>query len=177
MRGQISSACRDGAAWRSFLPVGASCSDPCTFLYRDGLISGNVGELVDLAAGPLHLDCVCPFFVGQAEGHGQFTLREITRSALDHLPLLILSRGHAYDSANAITVRPGTFQLDSQAVIRSALVVEEKSTAAVGGDQQVEGAVIVDVGVGSAPRDFWIRENTAHLLRDFLELASTEISK
>jgi len=85
--------------------IGSIADDSLPFLYCYGLSRIYVGELVNLAAGPLNFYRVSFCLGSQSERQGQFALGQITRSGAQHFPLLIAPGDHVHYSADPVAVR------------------------------------------------------------------------
>src|SRR5271167_918733 len=96
---------------------------------------------------------------------------------MQHLLLLIVSGCDIHDCADAVAVRLCSHQLQAQAAIRPALIMEKESWAGVGGDQNIEEAVVVDIGKSRTPRHSGRCKGWSHLRRHLLKLASAEVAK
>src|SRR5205823_73547 len=95
-----------------------------------------------------------PGFFSQTEGEHQFALREITGSAAQHLPLLFAGILNSDHSANAVAVGTCAPQLYAQGVVPiSTVISKQKRRTGIGGDEEVQIAVIINISIGSAPGD------------------------
>src|SRR6202022_3323248 len=79
--------------------------------------------------------------------------------------------------ADAIPVGLRSFQLDPQTVIRPPFVWKKVSPAAGRSEKDIQRAVVIDVGISRAPRDFRAGEHRAESLCDLLKLSAAQIAE
>src|SRR5439155_1348738 len=79
--------------------------------------------------------------------------------------------------ANSVAIGSYSDELDSQAVIGHAFIVEEVSAAAVRGHQHIQRAVVINVGVCGTASNFWSRKCAPERLRSFDELATAKVAE
>src|SRR5207248_3068757 len=108
-----------------------------------------------LSARPFDLDGISLRFLAQTKGCDKFALREITRTAANHLHLLFAARSYSDHCTNSVAIGLGAGQRYSQAAIGHAVVVKKICAATVGVHKQVENAFVEQVGISRAPRAFW----------------------
>src|ERR1017187_3228893 len=152
--------------------------NPLILVDDDSLVRGHASEVLSRTAGPLHIYGRDRRIAAQAERQRQFALRAVTRSAADHVPLLAGRALDAHHGTYAVAVRPDPAQPHAQPVVAIAAVVAEKiGGAVVGGDQNVQVAVLVEIRVGGAARDQRPDEIGAHLGAHVVELVIAQIAK
>src|SRR5205085_8277972 len=118
--------------------------DSLPFFHGDGLIRGNVCELVSFSAWPFYPQGRNPGFFSQTEGEHQLALREITGSAAQHLPLLFAGILNSNHSANAVAVGTCAPQLYAQGMVPiSTVISKQKRRTGIGGDKEIQIAVII----------------------------------
>src|SRR3954454_6953598 len=140
-----------------------AAQDAAEFVDREELTRGDVRQLLDRATGPLDFDGSGDGLGAQAEGESQVALRAVAGAAADAVPLLARLAFDADDGADAVAIRLRAHGADGEPVIAIAAVIAEKvGGAVVGGDEQVEVAVMVDVGVGGAASDDGAAEFGGH---------------
>ena len=89
----------------------------------------------------------------QPEGQRQIALRAVARSAVHHAPLLAGRAFNAHHGADAVAIGFRARQPHRQPVILiAAIVAKQIGGAVVGGDQHVEVAVVIEIGIGRAAR-------------------------
>src|SRR5215469_877250 len=152
-------------------------NDSLPFLDGEGLTCRDVREFLDLTAWPLDLDVFGLGVRAQSKRQHQFALREVARTRAQHLPLLVATGGQTNDRTDAIAIRSCANEFEAQAVIRPPFVMKQVGWPAIGGDNHIEEAVIVDVGISGRAGYFRSGKRLAHLSGDFRELSSPEIAE
>ena len=97
----------------------------------------------------------------EAEGEHEFRLAQVASAAHEVLALDEVADFDFNASADcgAVGATAVAFEADAEPVVLVAAVVAEQAwRAAVGGEQHIEVAVAVDVGVGGAPADDRLRQ-------------------
>src|SRR5436309_702049 len=129
-------------------------SDALAFGYANGLASAHARTAVELAAGPTNFEGVGFFAVAEAKGQNEFAGGKVAGAAAEHLRLRLAASSEFDDCADAIAIRFCATEFDAQTAIRSGgalrFVAEQIHRAAVGGEQQIQTTVVIDVGVGGA---------------------------
>src|SRR5262249_49844244 len=99
-------------------------------------------------------------------------------TAAQHLPLPFAAVFNPDHGANTIPVRACAAKSYTQSVVSiSAIVAKQKRRAGVGRDEQIEIAVIINIGIGSATGDPGSAERRSCRGCRFLELPISQIAK
>ena len=177
----------DWRLWRGFRPGlrkhdWARRDDTSSFLKCNELIRLNIRERIFLPAGPHDGEADFPAFfrLAQPEGERQFALRQIARTGLHHAKQPgALARRSPYLGADAVAIGARADGLHAQHVVLVAVVVAQQSRRAiVGGDHQIQVAVVVEIGVGRAPADDRPGSDAGpNLARHFFELALAQVAE
>ena len=161
--------------------VGVGTSDAFALGYGYGLAGICVRKMIDLTAGPADFDAVGFVVLGEAEGEDQFAGGEVAGAAAKHLCLGFTRGGEAHNSADAVAVGFCADQFDAQAAIRNggalSFVSKQVRGASVGGEEQVEAAVIIDIGVGGAASNAGRSESLPDGFGDFFKFSFANIAK
>src|SRR6185312_11961264 len=168
------SLCRSSNAL--FLSKFPARSDSLSFFHNHGLIAIEIAQVVHLSAWPVNLYGVRFSSSAQAESHDQLTLRQIA-AAVQHLVLRVRSVFQADDGANAVAVGLVSNELDSQAMIGSADIAEEDHCPGVGGNEQVEVAVVIDICISRSAGHARRAELRPHLRRHLFKLSLPQVVK
>src|SRR6266478_3839108 len=130
------------------------------------------------AAGPFHLHALDLRSLAQPESQRRFRLRKIARPALHHARLRLPIVKNAHQRADSVAVRFRTDQMKANAAISSGVLVAIKiSGAVVGGQQDVEIAVAIEVSVGQAAAYFGLREAATDIRSDVAEFPAAFVQK
>src|SRR5271166_5864224 len=120
-----------------------------------GAAGWEIFMFVDAAAGPLDYHTVDLVALSDAERDWQLGLRQITRTAADHARLVAGAVKQANHSADRIPVGLGPLQLEANAAIAIGDVgAEQVGITAVGGNENVEVAVAIEIGARESTGDF-----------------------
>src|SRR5271165_2370055 len=96
---------------------------------------------------------------------------------MDNLPLFVLTRTKMDNCPNAVAVRSRPNEFQPKAVIGSSLVMKQICWPAIGRNQEIDKAVIVDIAIRRATSDLWTCECLAHLSGDFFKLAGANVAE
>src|SRR3954464_2068253 len=150
--------------------------DTLAFFDHDGLAGVNVAESIDLPVRPHDFDSVGPGFLAQSERQNQFAGRKIP-AGFEHLRLLVPAGSDFHHGSDAIAIAFCTMQLNAERIVSGAIIAKQQSWSCIGHHDQIEVAVLIDVGVSGAPCHTRSIERLPHLFRDFGELSITKIAK
>ncbi len=138
----------------------------------------QVPELLHETAGPFDHHTVRAVAPRQPKRHRQLRLRQVARSGLHHARLRAVRRSDAHHRANAVAIRFRASQTQAQGPIAGCYIVAIKIRGAlIGGDQQIEIAVAIEVAVRESAADFRRCETAAQLRRDVVETAFAVVQK
>src|SRR5207247_9380073 len=110
------------------------------------------------------LDAHADEFVSPAEarGHREFGLSKIPRAATDHARLVKVSGENVYGRADGIAIGLRALQFEADAVVVGQLLVaKQDGRAVVGGQQNVQIAVAIEVAVSQPAADTGLVEASA----------------
>src|ERR1035438_4957414 len=137
--------------------------DAAGFVYGEELVGGHIGKLLTGAGGPLHFNR-CGGRFPQPEGQRQVARRTVAGAGAHHIPLLARRTLYAHHGADAVAIRLRTGEPHVQPVVAVAAVIAKQVCGAViGGNQDVEIAVAVEIREGGAARHNGTVERGAHL--------------
>src|SRR5262249_23756916 len=116
--------------------------------------------------------------LAQAEGQRQIALRRIARPAADRVALLAACALHPDCGPDAVAIGFAADGAYTDPVVAiAAIVAIEVRRALVGSHEQVQVAVVIDIGVSGPAGDNRPIERRAHRWRGILELALAEITE
>ena len=85
---------------------------------------------------------------------------------------------NANNGTDGIAIGFGSDKMQAQGTVCGAdIVAKEKSRAVVGGEQQIDVTIAIEIGKGEAASDAWNREITAIRSGDILKFSIAEIQK
>src|SRR5215469_3491033 len=90
---------------------------------------------------------------------------------------MIATRAQADHRTDAVAIGFGSDQLNAETVIGASLVVIKVGRACVRGEEEIEEAVVIDIGVSRRAGDFRRGERLAHLVGDFGKFSAPEVAK
>ncbi len=137
--------------------------DSLSFCALVALASFEILELLDAAVRPLDRDAVGLVFLAEAESERQFGLRKIAGAALYHPRLGDASAFETDNRSDGVAIGLGADEAEAEAVvpalrIEDLIVAEKIRRTVVGGEEQVEVAVAIEVCIGEAAPDFRLAE-------------------
>src|SRR5262249_21216935 len=115
--------------------------------FRDGVdaIGGDVGEAVDVAAGPADLDLACPRRAAQGEVGAEVIGGAVAVGGADLIAHGASVGGDVDAGSNAVPVALAAPQAELQPVTAvAALIDEQRGGAFVRDEQDIDVAVVVD---------------------------------
>jgi hypothetical protein len=112
------------------------------------------------------------------EGHGQLGLRKITRTSTHEPRLALITDEDTDRSPDGVVVGFRSLQFETDAAVARELIVskEDRGTI-VGGHQDIQITVAVEISVGQAAADFWSVKSTASVAGDVSKLSVSEIQE
>src|SRR4030095_4330190 len=124
------------------------------------LVSGHIAESLAAAARPRHFDTLSTFALPQTKVRAQVTLRQIAARARNLPNLGNSSRPQLDASTHRIAIASGAHELEHDKMMtRVALIAEQQGWIAVVGDNNVEVAIVVEVGKRGSTPGVWSRES------------------
>src|SRR5450755_1897379 len=156
-------------------------NDALSFLNRNELVGLDTCHEILLADGPHdgQTHRLARLGFAQPEGERQFALRQLARTGFHHAKKPLAFVGfYCHVCADAVTVRARAHSFHSEHVVLVAVVIAQQSSRPiVGGDEQIEVAVIVEVAVCRAAADDGPWQRRSELGRDFLKLFLAQIAE
>ena len=123
---------------------------------------GEVFVFLDATRGPVHHRALHTVAPAQAKRQRQFRLRQVARPAFDRTGTALTSVQQANGGADRIAIRFGSCQLEANTAIPGYLIVAiEVGRAVVGGDQDIQIAIAIEIAEGERPGPLWARESGA----------------
>src|SRR5713101_3972869 len=170
---------------RNYLVSGSKAGlwgDSPSFYALVALAGFEILELLGAAVRPLDHDAVGLVFLAEAESERQFGLRKIAGAALYHPRLGDASAFETDNRSDGVAIRLGAGEAEADAVapalrIEDLIVAEEISRTVVGGEEQVEVAVAIEVGIGEAAPDFRLAEVGTSFTGDVTECSIALVEK
>src|SRR5664280_2957013 len=156
--------------WSAISPRISPWEDAASFVHDEELAGGHVGKLLPDAAGPLHFQRHGGG-LSQPRGQRQVAGRTVAGAGAHHIPLLPRSSLYAHHGADsvAIRLRPGQAHVQPVVTVAAIVAIQVRRTV-IGGNQNVEIAVAVEIGIGGAARHNRTMERGVHLCAHVLEL-------
>ena len=114
---------------------------------------------------------------GETEGQTKLTLGQIASSAVEGLCLTLTSRRYRNLCSKSVPVRTGPDQANLETAMDSAVVPKQLGATAVRGDQHIQVAVVVDVGVCSGPGNSGGSKRVTKRRSHFLEALTRPIAE
>src|ERR1039457_5246 len=152
-------------------------AEPVILVDEHALIGGHILELLFGAAGPHHFQ-VGGRMRAQSEGKGQIALRAVAGAAAHHVPLFAACAFHPNHRADPIAIRFRTCQTNAQPMVAVAAVIAQKNRrSVVGGDQDVQIAVVVEIGIGRAARHYGFGKCGSYLGTDVVKTVIPQIAE
>src|SRR6266568_7724689 len=127
-------------------------NDALFFIHNVGAARGQLTELLGGPARPLEPRPLDLRARPQAKGDRSLGLREVARPAFHHLPAHALRRPDADDRPDAAGVRFPSHGAEAKAMIHASVVPVQRDWAVIRGHEDVEVAVVVEIGVCAAAR-------------------------
>src|ERR1035438_1944550 len=136
---------------RSLMPLFAR-EDTAGFVYDEELVGGHIGELLAGAAGPLHFQRHGGSLT-EPEGERQVAGRSVAGTAAHHIPLLPRPALYAHHGADTVAIRfrPGQAHVQPVVAVAAIVAIQVRGTV-IGGNQNIEVAIAVEVRIGGAAR-------------------------
>ena len=156
----------------------AGIADTFAFDALVGPPRAQVLELLDLPAGPMQyspFDRVAP---AHTESNRHFGLRQVTGSALHHTRLGFAAARNPHHSADSIAIGFRPYEPETNGSMSIQLIVAVKMDGPlVGGDEDIQVSIAIEIAKCCAAPDLGIREAAAQGSGHVLESTAALIEK
>ena len=136
----------------SCLFEGPRVQDLSSFFDRVSRIHRKVLENVALSAGPLDFDLFGGRLGTHTKGECKFRLRTVTRAGMNNFGHNACRSLYAHHSTYTTAIGSAADGFDSQAIVGDAGILKQIGRTAIGGHEDVERAIIVNVCICRARR-------------------------